>query len=66
MRGCKMPYVSAKYMPRGELDLPNSARPIQAVDHDGLIWSFREDSQVGDWLEYIKSGGKIDDEDPPE
>jgi hypothetical protein len=55
-----MPYVSARYMPKGPLDTPQMARPVQAMDEQGQVWSFREDSQVGDWLRYIESGGTIE------
>lgn len=57
-------YVSAKYMPRDSLELPGSARSIQAIDDQGNIWTLREDSDVGDWLRYLEAGGTIDPEDP--
>lgn len=56
-----MAYVSAQYMPPGPLPTPPGApKQIQAVDEQGLIWSFTEDSQVGDWVRYIEGGGTID------
>jgi hypothetical protein len=66
-----MAYVSARYVP--ETPMPESAgtkeavaRPIEAIDDQGLKWSFREDSQVGDWLEYLNNGGTIDPMTPEE
>jgi hypothetical protein len=59
-----MPYVSAKYMQPDPLDPPDLARAVTAVDEQGQVWSFREDSQVGDWLNYIAGGGVIDEADP--
>lgn len=55
-----MPYVSARYMPVSPIEIPGQlARPVQAIDHEGTVWSLREDSQVGDWLDFLASGGLI-------
>jgi hypothetical protein len=59
-----MPYVSAKYMPPDPIAPPDASRQIQAVDDQGLVWSFTEDSQVGDWLRYLEEGGTIDPVEP--
>ena len=58
-----MPYVSARYQPHD----PNSMMPARAtgkrfviaVDEQGKEWHLTEDSEVGDWLRYIKNGGEI-------
>lgn len=60
-----MPYVSAKYMPPDPIEPPGAPKQIQAVDEQGLVWSLAEDSQVGDWLEYIANGGTIAPMDEP-
>jgi len=60
-----MPYVSARYQTRSPIDLPDSPRPVEATDDQGVKWALREDSQVGDWLEYIANGGTIDPEPEP-
>lgn len=59
-----MPYVSAKYLPLDPLMPEGSPRPVQAVDAQGIIWVLQEDSQVGDWLDYIRNGGVIEQADP--
>lgn len=55
-----MPYVSARYQPPDPLALPGSPRQILAVDEQGQEWALREDSEEGQWLEYIANGGTID------
>jgi hypothetical protein len=57
-----MAYISARYMPADPIAPPGASRNIQAVDTEGLIWSFTEDSQVGDWLRYLEEGGTIEPE----
>jgi hypothetical protein len=57
-----MPYVKARYMPTGPIDLPDAPRQVQALDDQGGLWALTEDSQVGDWLEYVNSVGVIDPE----
>ena len=59
-----MPFVSAKYAPSNPLDLPGQAQGILATDSQGQVWSLREDSEVGDWLEYLAEGGTVDAADP--
>ena len=59
-----MPYVSAKYGNPDPMDPPEMAKPVSAIDEQGQVWSFREDSQVGDWLEYRGKGGYIEPADP--
>lgn len=56
-----MAYVSAKYQPRSPIAPPDSPRPVQAIDEDGTVWALTEDSQVGDWLRYLESGGTIEE-----
>lgn len=60
-----MPFVSAQYDAIPEFDPPGMAKPVLAVDQQGVVWSLREDSEVGDWLEYIGNGGTIDPFIPP-
>lgn len=60
-----MPYVSAKYGTPDPSETPESPKPVFATDTDGSVWSFREDSQVGDWLDYLANGGTIDPADIP-
>jgi hypothetical protein len=56
-----MPYIKAKYAPPGPIpDPPDMAKPVLALDDQGIQWSLREDSEVGDWLRYIEGGGTID------
>ena len=55
-----MPYVSARYMspPPG---MPPAAEPqVVATDENGTEWFLTEDSQVGDWQQYLANGGTID------
>jgi hypothetical protein len=60
-----MPYVSAKYAPPGLLPPPEgSPKAVTAIDDEGNAWALTEDSQVGDWLNYIEGGGTIDPADP--
>ena len=60
-----MPYVSAKYGNPSPIDPPDMAKPVFATDEQGMVWSFREDSQVGDWQRYLAGGGTIDPADIP-
>lgn len=60
-----MAYVSAKYGPPDALATPEFPKPILATDTEGLVWSFREDSDVGEWQEYLANGGTIDPADIP-
>ena len=57
-----MPYVSARYAPpRPEGTMPEGGSPqVIATDENGVEWHLTEDSQVGDWLEYIRKGGTIE------
>jgi len=52
-------------MPPSLTDLPDAPRNIQAIDDQGLVWSLREDSEVGDWLRYLADGGTIDPVEEP-
>ena len=58
-----MPYVSAMYAPPDPiLDNPplgSGKERIVALDDVGRFWYLTADSQVGDWLEYVKNGGTI-------
>jgi len=56
-----MPYVKARYQPPDPLTT-GGPRQIQALDDQGGLWALTEDSQVGDWLEYVNSVGVIDPE----
>jgi hypothetical protein len=55
-----MPYVSARYAPPPPPDMPRSLQQVIATDDQGREWWLTEDSQVGDWLRYVESGGTID------
>ena len=61
-------FVSAKYAtinPNDPTIDPNAEiKPVLATDDQGLVWSFNEDSQLGDWLRYKEEGGTIDSADP--
>jgi hypothetical protein len=61
-----MPYVSAKYLPTDPLMPEGSPRPVQAIDAEGIVWVLQEDSLVGDWVDYVASGGAIAPADEPE
>jgi len=54
-----MAYVSAQYQPPDPMMPPGGPRQIKAIDDQGVEWSLTEDSQVGDWLRYIKEGGTV-------
>lgn len=61
-----MPYVSAKYAQPDPIAPPGAAKQVLAIDDQGAVWSLTEDSQVGDWLDYIANGGTIEPaEEPP-
>lgn len=60
-----MPYVSAKYLPPDFTMLPDAPKQVQAIDDQGQVWVFSEDSQVGDWVQYLADGGTIDPADIP-
>jgi hypothetical protein len=55
-----MPYVKARYqIPDPIMPPTGGARQVIATDDQGLEWSLAEDSKVGDWLDYLASGGTI-------
>ena len=54
-------YVSARYAPPDPVTpAPPGSRQVIATDDQGLEWWVSEDSQVGNWLRYLESGGTID------
>jgi hypothetical protein len=58
-----MPYVSCMYAPEN-LDDPaeikeDGHKSIICLDEQGREWFLTEDSQVGDWLEYVSAGGTV-------
>lgn len=55
-----MAFVSARYMPNDPIALPDASQQVQAIDDQGVHWSLTEDSQLGDWVEYLANGGMID------
>ena len=61
-----MAYVSARYMPDDPLALPGAPKQVQATDDSDppIVWSLTEDSDVGDWLDYLARGGVIDPYEP--
>jgi hypothetical protein len=54
-----MPYVSAQYQPPDPM-VPPEPKQVIATDEQGVKYSLTEDSQVGDWLDYLARGGTID------
>ena len=59
-----MPYVSAQYAPPLPPEMRGMAKPgepnrVIATDDQGVEWHLTEDSQVGDWLRFIESGGQV-------
>jgi len=61
-----MPYISCQYA----LETPDDIRapgkkPITCIDDQGRTWFLGEDSQVGDYLEYIANGGTIEPYEAP-
>ena len=54
-----MPYVSAKFIKdpmTGDTD-----KLIEAIDDQGRVWSVPGiDCQVGDWLDFMSSGQRIE------
>jgi hypothetical protein len=54
-----MPYVSAKFIKdpmTGDTDTL-----IEAIDDQGRVWSVPGmDCDVGDWLDYVASGGTVE------
>ena len=56
-----MPYVSAMFAPPDPtIPVEPGKRMVIATDDNGVVWRLTEDSQVGDWLDYVASGGTID------
>jgi hypothetical protein len=65
-----MPYVSAQYAPPLPPEMlatvkAGDPRRVIATDHDGVEWSLKEDSRVGDWLRYVEGGGTVLAYEPP-
>jgi len=59
-----MPYVSAVYAPPLPPEMRGMAKPgepnrVIATDDQGVEWHLTEDSQVGDWLRFMESGGTV-------
>lgn len=60
-----MPYVSAQYAPPlppemlGAQPKVGEPRRVIATDDQGVEWHLTEDSQVGDWLRFMESGGEV-------
>lgn len=61
-----MAYVSCKYGPPPDPNMPGSQQMIVCVDENDVEWWLTEGSQVGDWLVYVEAGGKVDPYEPPE
>jgi hypothetical protein len=58
-----MPYVSCQYAPPDPLlpePKPAGQRAITCTDDQGRVWWLSEDSQVGDWLDFLKRGGIVE------
>jgi len=59
-----MPYVSAQYAPPLPPEMlatvkAGEPRRVIATDDQGVEWHLTEDSQVGDWLRFVESGGTV-------
>jgi len=59
-----MPYVSAQYAPPLPPEMlatvkQGDPRRVIATDDQGVEWHLTEDSQVGDWLRFVESGGEV-------
>ena len=58
-----MPYVSCMYAPPDPTGLVSEGDPgakrITCIDEQGQTWWLTEDSQVGDWIEYVAAGGTV-------
>jgi hypothetical protein len=56
------PYVSARYAPPNPMMQQPLGAPkrVIATDDNGTEWWLTDDSQVGDWLEYVAKGGTIE------
>jgi len=58
------PYVSCMYAP----EIPDDPaeireeghKAITCIDEQGRKWFLTEDSQVGDWLDYVSAGGRVE------
>jgi hypothetical protein len=48
--------------PDPELDATKDigSRRITCTDDQGRVWWLSEDSQVGDWLEFVAQGGTVE------
>jgi hypothetical protein len=58
-------YVSCKYGPPPDPNMPGSQQMIVCVDENGQEWWVPgEDCQVGDWLAYVEAGGTVGPQDP--
>lgn len=57
-----MAYVSARYAPLPKLipEPEGTPRSVLVIDQDGQEWCLRENSEVGDWLEFKAKGGQIE------
>ena len=58
-----MPYVSCMVTAPDPDELeakPAGERHITCIDEQGRTWWLTEDSQVGDWLEYVANGGTVE------
>jgi hypothetical protein len=60
------PYISAQYAPPLPPEMlammepkPGDPRRVIATDDQGVEWHLTEDSQVGDWLRFMESGGTV-------
>jgi len=57
-----MAYVSCQLAPPNPDDLDvktEGHRAITCIDEQGQTWWLSEDSQVGDYLEYVANGGTV-------
>jgi hypothetical protein len=45
---------------------PAGQRRITCTDDQGRVWWLSEDSEVGDWLDYVAKGGAVEPYAAPE
>jgi hypothetical protein len=63
-----MSYVACQYAPPDPLESeakPAGQRRITCLDDQGKVWWLSEDSEVGDWLEFVAKGGTVEPYEEP-
>jgi len=61
-----MAYVSCKYGPPPNENMPGTPQMIVCVDENGIEWWVPgEDCQVGDWLRFVEEGNTVEPYEEP-